>query len=139
MFKNQILLFSTSSQTSIFMFSYIFKSFIIIFFTLLAGYSLLNLKNDIQLMQQSRKIPHSISNPVANKKAANNLAIKLIGTLTSTSKMLSSAIISETGMPEKVYRIGDRLASGGQIIDITANSIILSHNGNLQHILLRPG
>lgn len=81
--------------------------------------------------------------PTENNVIANNLSdiiskVHLIGTVIATPKNLSSAILSEEGMPEKTYRIGDCLKSGDIIVDITMNSIILSHKGILQHILLRP-
>jgi len=50
----------------------------------------------------------------------------------------SQAIISISGQPDKVYRVGDMLPNGVKIDSITKDAVILKNNGHLERLPL-PG
>lgn len=65
------------------------------------------------------------------------LPFALIGVFESTSQNSSRAMISEAGETGKLFRIGDRLASGIKIAQITSDGIIVDNNNHLEKLPLQ--
>jgi hypothetical protein len=65
------------------------------------------------------------------------LALSLQGTLINPgNKYLSTAIISASGEPAKLYHINDQLPVGAKIIAIHKDYCVLDHGGRLEKLII---
>jgi len=92
----------------------------------------------ITLIQQ---IPqrHLLGNHIESSSILpiTRLPFALIGILQSTSKHISSVIISESGKTGKYYQVGDILSSGIKISDIQSDGVIVNNNDRLEKLPLQ--
>lgn len=93
------------------------------------------------LNQLIAEIPnkHLFGNPEVTKSEVlpiTSLQLRLVGVIKDVNAGASGVIISESGRPGKVYRIGDSLTSGVKVHEITEDGVILENGGRLEKLRL---
>lgn len=66
-----------------------------------------------------------------------SLQLRLVGVIKSVPEKFSLVIISESGQPGKVYRIGEMLPAGVSVYSISDDGVILDNGGHLEKLPLQ--
>jgi general secretion pathway protein C len=78
-----------------------------------------------------------VAEKVLTEAPISSLQLKVTGIIKISHQNTGSrALISTAGQPGKVYKIGDTVANGVKIYDITADTVILENNGRLEKLPL---
>ena len=82
------------------------------------------------------KVAKEVENLVVENIPDSSLNVTIKGILALADEAASVAILSVGGADEKVFRLGDQLASGYTIAKITATGLMVDNNGGLEMIRL---